>query len=127
MSEPTPQTGPNPRLALAFLTGILALQGFYAGVETFRDGFDTSEPLQLVIGAAFFVYAGLIAAFAYGVWRRQPWARVVGMAAAGSGLAIAGLRIAGGDPVEQHILSIVIDGALLYYLTKPSIRELFER
>jgi hypothetical protein len=126
MSEPSSPPRPNPRLALGLLAVILALQGLFAAFLVFGEAFDLGEPLQLVMGVAFGVYAVLIAAFVYGVWRRTPWARQVGMVAAGFGLAIAGLQIVGGDPIDRHFLGMLIDGALLYYLTKPNIREMFD-
>jgi hypothetical protein len=117
---------PNPRLALGFLGVVLALQGFYAGLGIFGDGIDASEPLSLVLAGGFLVYAGLIAAFVIGVVRRLPWARLAGMAAAGFGLALAGLQIVAGESADQLFLGMLIDGFLLYYLTKPNVRALFE-
>lgn len=126
MSEPSDRPGPNPRIALALLVVIFILQGFYAGIETIGDGIDPSQPLEIAIAVAYVVYVGLIAAFAFGVWRRLPWARLVGMVAAGLGLAITGLQILDGEPADTHFLGIIIDGALLYYLTKRNIRDLFD-
>jgi hypothetical protein len=126
MSEPSARPGPNPRLALGLLAVIFVLQGFYAGVETIGDGIDTGRPVSIAIAVAYVVYVGLIAAFAFGIWRRTPWARLIGMVAAALGLAITGLQILDGEPVDSHFLGIIIDGALLYYLTRPNIRELFE-
>jgi hypothetical protein len=125
MSEPSERPGPNPRIALGLLAVIFVLQGFYAGMETIGDGIDTSRPVQVAIAVAYVVYVGLIAAFAFGVWRRMPWARLVGMVAAGTGLAITGLQILDGEAVDQHFLGLIIDGALLYYLSKANIRALF--
>jgi hypothetical protein len=68
----------------------------------------------------------LIAAFAVGIWRRMPSARLVGIAAAGLGLVITGLQVLDGETFDQHLLGLLIDGALLYYLSKRSVRELFE-
>lgn len=117
---------PNPRLALGFLGVVLALQGFYAGLGILGDGIDASEPLSLVLAGGFVVYAGLIAAFVIGVVRRLPWARLAGMAAAGFGLVLAGLQIVAGESADQLFLGMLIDGFLLYYLTKPNVRALFE-
>ena len=126
MSEPSDRPRPNPRLALGLLAVIFVLQGFYAGVETFGDGIDPGRPVSIAIAVAYVVYVGLIAAFAFGIWRRMPWARLIGMVAAALGLAITGLQILDGEPVDSHFLGIIIDGALLYYLTRSNIRELFE-
>ncbi len=126
MSEPSDRPRPNPRLALGLLAVIFALQGFYAGVETIGDGIDTGRPVSIAIAVAYVVYVALIAAFAFGIWRRMPWARLVGMVAAALGLAITGLQIVDGEPIDSHALGIIIDGALLFYLTRPNIRALFD-
>ncbi len=126
MSEPSERPRPNPRLALGLLAVIFALQGFYAGVETLGDGIDTSRPVSIAIAVAYVLYVGLIAAFAIGIWKRMPWARLVGMVAALVGLAITGLQVLDGETIDSHVLGLIIDGALLYYLTRPNIRELFD-
>lgn len=117
---------PNPRVVLAFIAIILAAQGFYAGVDILGGGLDTDEPLALVTVVAFVAYAALIAAFAFGVWQRRSWAWPVAVAIAAAGLGLAGLRILAGDAVDQHLIGMVIDGVLLYYLFKPNVRGLFE-
>ncbi len=126
MSEPSERTGPNPRLALGLLAVIFVLQGFYAGMETLGDGIDPGRPVQVAMAVVYVLYVGLIAAFAFGVWRRTPWARLIGMVAAAVGLALTGLQILDGETIDSHFLGIIIDGALLFYLTRPNIRELFD-
>ena len=116
---------PNPRLVLAFLAVIVAGQGFYAAMTIFVDPPATLGPMQVVLAAAFVVYAAMIVAFAYGLWRRTAWAWALALAIAGSGLVIAVLQIVAGDRVEDHLFGMAIDAILLYYLTKPSIRSLF--
>lgn len=116
---------PNPRLVLAFLAVIVAAQGFYAGMTIFVESPAAAGPMQLVLAGAFVVYAAMIVAFAYGVWRRAPWAWALALAIAGSGLVIAILQIVAGDRLEDHLFGMAIDAILLYYLTKPSIRTLF--
>lgn len=126
MSEPSERPGPNPRMALGLLAVIFVLQGFYAGVETFGDGIDAGRPVSIAIAVVYVLYVGLIAAFAFGIWKRLPWARLVGMVAAAVGLAITGLQVLDGETIDSHFLGIVIDGALLFYLTRPNIRALFD-
>ena len=117
---------PNPRLVLAIIVGIIAVQGVYAALDIVGGGVDLGEPLQLVTVAAFVVYAALIAALAFGVWRRQPWAWPLAVVTTATGLGLVGLRVLGGDGVEEHLLGLAIDGALLYYLFKPDIRAMFD-
>jgi hypothetical protein len=116
---------PNPRIILGFLAAILAAQAFYAGTSIFREPVDSDDPLRLLVAAAFIVYAAMVVAFAIGVWRQTRWAWTLAVTIAASGLAIAGLQITAGDRWEDHILGMVVDGALLYYLNKPSIKGLF--
>lgn len=117
--------GPNPRLILAFLALIVAAQGFYAALSVFVDTPIAPGPMQLVVGGAFAVYAVLIVVFAFGVWRRRPWAWALAVVATIMGLVVAGLEIAAGDRLEDHLFGMAIDAILLYYLNKRSIRDLF--
>ena len=41
------------------------------------------------------------------------------------GLVVAGLEIAAGDRVADHLFGMAIDAILLYYLNKQSIKDLF--
>ncbi|CAN5583141.1 hypothetical protein BH20CHL7_BH20CHL7_08530 [soil metagenome] len=116
---------PNPRIILGFLAVILAAQAFYAGTSIFREPVDSGDPLRLLVAGAFLVYAAMVVTFAFGVWRRMPWAWALAVAIAAAGLVIAGLQIAGGVRWEDLILGMLVDGALLYYLNKPSIKGLF--
>jgi hypothetical protein len=126
MSEPSPERKTNPRLAVALLAAIVIVQGVLAAIMVFGEAFDAGKPLELLLRIAFGVYAVLIAAFVFGVWRRLPRARFAGMGAAVTGLAIAGLQILGGDPIDRHFLGMLIDGALLFYLTRPHVRAFFD-
>lgn len=117
--------GPNPRFVLAFLALIVAAQGFYAGLSVFVDTPVAPGPMQLVVGVAFAVYAVLIVAFAFGVWRRRPWAWMLAVVVTIMGLVVASLEIAAGDRVEDHLFGMAIDAILLYYLHKQSIKDLF--
>jgi hypothetical protein len=127
MSDERPSGGPNPRAALAFLAVILALQVGFTGVELFGEAGGAATPLRLVRSVAFIAYAAVIVAFAFGVWQRTWWAWHAAVVAAAAGLAMAALGIADGDTIEQRFFGMAIDGALLYYLQKPSIKGLFGR
>ena len=62
----------------------------------------------------------LLIAFAYGAWTLQPWAWALGVAVAIFGIVVAILQvILGGSSVFSQVISVVIDGAILYYLNQP--------
>jgi uncharacterized membrane protein (DUF2068 family) len=127
MSDQPVTGGPNPRAALVFLAVIMAAQVGFAGIELFGEPATTATPLQPVLSVAFIAYAALIVAFAFGVWQKTWWAWHAAVATAAAGLGIAALGIVGGDTVEEHFFGMAIDGALLYYLQKSSIKGLFGR
>ena len=74
MFSNSPDRTPNPRMVLAILAVIMAAQGVYAALAIFSDSAVATGPLQLVLGAAFVIYAAMIVAFAFGIWRRMSWA-----------------------------------------------------
>ena len=112
-------------MILAFLVLIVAAQGFCAALSVFVDTPIAPGPLQVVVGAAFAVYAILIVVFAFGAWQRRPWAWAVAVIATILGLIVAGLEVAVGDRLEDHLFGMAIDAILLYYLNKQSIKDLF--
>jgi hypothetical protein len=125
MTEPEAEAGPNPRIIVGFLAVIIVVQGLYAGVEILGGGLDTSHPLLTIAGMAYFVYAAMLGVFVIGVWRKLPWAWMLGVAIVVFDLALAGLQILAGDTLEQHVLGVLIDAGVLYYLFKPNIRAMF--
>lgn len=115
---------------LAFLAVIMAAQALYAGIDIFAEPGrtdPTGSPFPLVLRAGFAAYAAMIVAFVVGIWRQAWWAWHLAVAIATTGLGIAGLRIATGDPFDRHALGMLIDGALLFYLQRRSIKGLFGR
>lgn len=125
MFSNSPDRTPNPRMVLAILAVIMAAQGVYAALAIFSDSAVATGPLQLVLGAAFVIYAAMIVAFAFGIWRRMSWAWPLAVAIAAAGLVLALLQIAAGDAFGDHLFGMAIDAILLYYLFKPNIRALF--
>lgn len=125
MTGPTSRTERNPRAFLAFLVVLLMIQGFYAGLEILP--LTSTGGTGLLLGAGFVVYALMIAAFAYGAWRQAAWAWHLAVAITLVGLALAAIRLADGAPISKHILGMAIDGGLLLYLQRPSIKALFGR
>ena len=105
----------------------MVAQAVYAGIDIFGSDGDADAPLRLILTSGFIVYAAMIVAFAIGLWQQVTWAWHLAVAIAATGLALAVLRLAGGDAIEQQALGMVIDGALLFYLRRPPIRMLFGR
>lgn len=122
---PTTRPAPNPRTLLAFIAIIMAAQALYAGIDVFGGPGVGGTPLELVSSVGFLGYVAMITAFVVGIWRETWWAWHLAVAIAATGLGLAALRIAGGDTFEQQALGMVIDGALLFYLQRPSIKGLF--
>jgi hypothetical protein len=117
-------TGITILAVLAAIGGVFALFG---GLVIFVGGTVIFGGLGAILGLAFLAYAGLILAFAYGAWTLQPWAWPLGVAGAAFGIVLAVLNIIGGSSIVSQIISIVIDGGILYYLNQPGIKALFGR
>ncbi len=127
-NEPTTtRPGPKPRTLLAFLAVIMAAQAIYAGLDLFGDPGAASSSIRVVLTAGFVAYVAMIVAFTFAIWRETWWAWHLAVVIAATGLALAALRIAGGDSFERLALGMLIDGALLFYLQRPSIKALFGR
>ena len=117
-------TGITILAVLAAIAGVFAL---FAGLVIFIGGTVIFGGLGAILGLAFLAYAGLIIAFAWGAWTLQPWAWPLGVAGAGFGIVLAVLNILGGSSIVSQIISIAIDGGILYYLNQPGIKAVFGR
>lgn len=122
----TSADGRDPRAILVFVVALLVIQGIYAGLEILPDA-STGGPLAMALAAGFIVYAAMIAAVAYGVWRRTTWAWILAVATTVVGLVLAVIQIADGAPIGSHLLGMIIDVGLFIYLQRPSIKVLFAR
>jgi hypothetical protein len=113
----------NPRTIMAFIAIIFAAQGLFAATGILPAA-GTGGLLPLVLGAAFVVYASMIALVALGIWRRARWVWALAVATAVAGLILAAIRILAGEPAADHLFGMAIDAGLLYYLAKPSVRSM---
>lgn len=109
-------TGVTILAVLEFLGGILGILGglvLLGAEEAFGEG----------IFAVFSIWAfiaGFIAlAVGYGLWNLLKWGYQAAMI-----LAILGI-ISGLFSLPSGILSIVIDGIIIYYLIQPEIKDVF--
>ena len=112
---------------LAILAAIGGILGLFGGFIVLLAGTVIFGGAGALLGIAALAYAGLLIAAAYGFWTLQPWAWPLGVAVAVFGIVISVLYILGGQSIVSQALSIVIDGAILYYLNQPTIRSLFGR
>jgi hypothetical protein len=64
--------------------------------------------------------------FAYGAWTLRPWAWTLGVVLEIVVIVLALLQLGRLEPV-RHIITIVIAGALLWYLATPRVRAAFGR
>jgi hypothetical protein len=82
----------------------------------------------LILGIAMIALGALYLAFAGGAWMLRPWAWRLGMAAAVVGIVFAILNFLMGDRnIITMVLNLAINGAILYYLNTPDIRNAFNR
>ena len=112
---------------LAVLAGIGGVLGLFGGFIVLFGGTILFGALGGLLGLAALAYAGLLVAFAYGAWTLKPWAWPLGVAVAAFGIIMSVIYIIGGSGIANQILSVVIDGAILYYLNQPGIKSLFGR
>ena len=71
----------------------------------------------MLLGMASFVVA-------YGLWTGKEWAWLVALILSGLGVLLSLVSIATGLGVGS-IVSLVIDGIIIYYLTRPHVRACF--
>ncbi len=112
---------------LAILAGIGGVLGLFGGFIVLFAGTVLFGALGGLLGIAALAYAALLIAFAYGAWTLKPWAWPLGVAVAAFGIILSVLYIIGGSGIANQALSIIIDGAILYYLNQPGIKAVFGR
>ena len=113
---------------LAVLAAIGGVFGLLGGFGVLFVGGVVSSPAVVVLGLCALAYAALFIAFAYGAWTLKPWAWPLGVAVAIFGIVVAILQVLlGGSSIFSQVISVAIDGAILYYLNQPGIKALFGR
>jgi hypothetical protein len=65
--------------------------------------------------------------FAYGAWRLRPWAWTFGVVLEAVALVLAVVQLGRQQLFDRHILTIVLAGFILWYLTTPRVRAAFGR
>jgi hypothetical protein len=119
-------TGVTILAILAFVGGILSilfgglgalLGGFFASLSPVVGGFATIWGILYIILGVALVYVG------WGFWRLVPSAWRLGIWVATASILLAILRAVTGGGLD--IIGIVIDVAIIYYLTTPAVRAAF--
>ena len=119
---------------LAVLAAIGGVLGILAGIALVGLGGLAGAAGVSVGGAA--LVGGLVVlvlgvaelALAYGFWTLKPWAWKWGIVLAALQVVVAVLGVVGivfSTSVPSALISIVISGVIIYYLSKPDIRAAF--
>ena len=114
--------------ALAIVTGIISLCGGLGSIFSFGLGFigslfGISEPAGKIPGLYGLLWGGLALFFGYGLWNLRPWARMGTMILQGINLVYAVVAIF--TPPQVPWFSALLAVAILWYMTRPSIRAVF--
>lgn len=106
----------------------LAITILFATVGGMMGRIPEAAPLAALFGAFGAVIGGLLILvsivcfiIAYGFWKGKGWAWVLGLIFAIIGIISGLISLPGG------IISIIINGLIIYYLTRPHVKEFFGR
>ena len=117
-------TGVTILAVLAFIVGIFgALGGLLvvaAGTAAAAYGFGIEGGLAVVIGALVLIVGLLWLAVGWGLWNINKWGYQLAMILAIIGIILALPGIAGAG-----IVTIIINGIIIYYLIQPEIKDVF--
>ncbi|MFX0198895.1 MAG: hypothetical protein ACFFCW_22470 [Candidatus Hodarchaeota archaeon] len=109
---------------LAFIVGIFGtLSGLLVvavGTAAAVYGFGVVGALGAVLGALVLIIGLLWLVVGWGFWNLKKWGYQVAMILAIIGIILALLDIAG-----FGIIIIIIDAIIIYYLTRPEIKDVF--
>jgi uncharacterized membrane protein (DUF2068 family) len=125
MSAPA-STRPTGITILSILAGIGGVFGLLGGFAVMALGAAVFGGMGAILGLAILAYAGLSLALAWAFWTLKPWGWPLGIVVAAAGIILAVVQLIGANAnIVSTIISIGIDGAILYYLNQPTIRALF--
>ena len=81
-----------------------------------------SDILPLIsrsVGAVLLIFGLVSLLLAWGLWTGKGWARMIA-------LVIAILSIIA-SLISFHLIGVVIDGIIIYYLTRPNVKQFFTK
>jgi len=122
-------TRPTGITILSILAGLGGVFGLFAGFVVLGLGSAVFGGAGALLGLAMLAYAGLSLALAWAFWTLKPWGWPLGIVVAAAGIILAIVQQIGINTTSiiSTIISIGIDGAILYYLNQPGIKALFGR
>lgn len=125
MSAPA-STRPTGITILSILAGLNGISLLFFGFAAMGLGAAVAGGMGAIFGLAVLALGGLFLVLAWGFWSVQPWGWPLGMVLAAAGIILALVMfIFVSKDVVSLVISVVIDGAILYYLNQPSIKALF--
>lgn len=118
----------------AILAGVGGVFGLIGGAALLGIG-SLATAAGFLVGAVAVVFGLLILAvaileigLAYGLWTMKPWAWSLGIGLEAVAVVLELIRFAGGrSTASSFIVTLVIAGAIIWYLTQPHVRALFGR
>lgn len=116
-------TGVTVLAILAFIGGILLI---IAGLGSFSLS-ATLGGFFGALGVILLITGVLELVLGYGFWTLKPWAWTLGMALEVIGIIEALIYIAKGVSVGSQVIDILISAGIIYYLTRPHVRQVFGR
>ena len=110
---------------LAILAGAAGVVRAVYGIGAFVFASVVGSGPGTVLSLLAIAVAALFIAFCYGALTRAQWTWPLGIAVAAASIILAVLSILGNGTLLGEIVSIVIAGAVIYYLYRPEIRAYF--
>ena len=114
---------------LAAIGGVLAILAglVLVGLSSSVAAADMALPLSgavAILGIVSIVLGIGELAFAYGAWGLKPWAWMLGIVLEAVGIVVNLLEFRSATATST-IISVVIAGAIIYYLYQPHVRRAF--
>jgi hypothetical protein len=111
-------------LAVALAVALLLWAGVWMGASDIVPGTRLAT-IARIVSFGLVVAAALEITLAYGAWRVRPWAWPLGVAL---GLATIGLTLLGAGRASQgaHLLTLLVEAGMVWYLLSPNVRDLFD-